>query len=164
MEFKAAIIDLDGVMLDSLGVWREIDTDFVRRYNIANPDAVIERLQRIPSLIDAGRYLHTECGLPQSPQEIADEFVELVERGETSGPRAEAAVRARVEPLLAAGADHLVLGCTHFPHLKPLIEQVAAGRAKVVEPSDAVARQAERLLAERGLLNPSGGASHIFIR
>ena len=95
---------------------------------------------------------------------VADDFVALVERGETSGPRAEAAVRARVEPLLAAGADHLVLGCTHFPHLKPLIEQVAAGRAKVIDPSDAVARQAERLLAERNLLNPSGGASHVFIR
>ncbi len=94
---------------------------------------------------------------------VADEFVTLVERGETSGARAEAAVRARVEPLLAAGADHIVLGCTHFPHLKPLIEQVAAGRAKVVEPSDAVARQAERLLADRGLLNPSGGSLHIFI-
>ena len=68
--------------------------------------------------------------------------------------RAEAAVRARVEPLLAAGADHLVLGCTHFPHLKPLIERVAAGRAAVLDPSDAVARQVERLLAARGLLNP----------
>ena len=95
---------------------------------------------------------------------VADDFVALVERGETEGPRAEAAVRARVEPLLAAGADHLVLGCTHFPHLKPIIEAVAAGRAKVIDPSDAVARQAERLLAERNLLNPSGGASHVFIR
>ena len=94
---------------------------------------------------------------------VADEFVALVERGETSGARAEAAVRTRVEPLLAAGADHIVLGCTHFPHLKPLIEQVAAGRAKVVEPSDAVARQAERLLAARELLNPSGGSSHVFL-
>ena len=95
---------------------------------------------------------------------VADEFVELVERGETSGGRAEAAVRAKLEPLLAAGCDAIVLGCTHFPHLKPLIEAVAAGRAKVIDPSDAVARQAERLLAERNLLNPSGGASHVFIR
>jgi glutamate racemase len=61
-----------------------------------------------------------------------------------------------VEPLLAAGADHLVLGCTHFPHLKPIIEQVAAGRAEVLDPSDAVARQAERLLAARGLLATAG--------
>ena len=95
---------------------------------------------------------------------VADEFVTLVERGETSGLRAEAVVRAKVEPLLAAGADHLVLGCTHFPHLKPLIEQVAAGRAAVIEPSAAVARQAKRLLAERDWLNPSGGTSHVFVR
>ena len=86
---------------------------------------------------------------------VADDWVTLVEKGENTGPRAEASVRACVEPLLAAGADHLVLGCTHFPHLKPLIEQVAAGRAEVLDPSDAVARQAERLLAARGLLATS---------
>ena len=87
---------------------------------------------------------------------VADDWVTLVEKGDTTGPHAEAAVRACVEPLLAAGADHLVLGCTHFPHLKPIIEQVAAGRAEVLNPSDAVARQAERLLAARGLLATAG--------
>ena len=75
---RAAIIDLDGVMLDSLGVWGEIDADFVRRYGIADGDAVVRRLARIPSLIDAGHYLHGECGVAKSPQEIADEFVELL--------------------------------------------------------------------------------------
>ena len=93
---------------------------------------------------------------------VADDWVTLVEKGETTGPRAEAAVRACVEPLLAAGADHLVLGCTHFPHLKPLIEQVAAGRAEVLDPSDAVARQAERLLDKRGLLNPDGDGESVI--
>ena len=77
---------------------------------------------------------------------VADEFVQLVERGETSGERVEAIVRRRIEPLLKAGADHLVLGCTHFPHLKPVIEKVCAGRAEVVDPSDAVARQIERII------------------
>ena len=57
----------------------------------------------------------------------------------------EAMVRAKIEPLIAAGADHIVLGCTHFPHLKPLIEKVAAGRATVVDPSEAVALQAKRV-------------------
>ena len=83
---------------------------------------------------------------------VADEFVELVERGETDGPEVERAVRARVEPLLEAGADRIVLGCTHFPHLKPVIERVCAGRAEVLDSSDAVARQARRVLAARGLL------------
>ena len=91
---------------------------------------------------------------------VADDWVQLVERGELTGARAEASVRAKVEPLLAAGADHLVLGCTHFPHLAPLIAQIAQGRAVIVEPSAAVARQVRRLLAARNLLNPSGGARH----
>ena len=83
---------------------------------------------------------------------VADEFVQLVERGETSGPEVERIVRARVEPLIEAGADRIVLGCTHFPHLKAVIEKVCAGRAEVVDPSDAVARQAKRVLEARGLL------------
>ena len=83
---------------------------------------------------------------------VADEFVGLVERGETDGPEVERAVRARVEPLLEAGADRIVLGCTHFPHLRPVIERVCAGRAEVLDSSDAVARQARRVLASRGLL------------
>ncbi len=83
---------------------------------------------------------------------VADEFVGLVERGETDGPDVEEAVRARVEPLLEAGADRIVLGCTHFPHLKPVIERVCAGRAEVLDSSDAVARQARRVLASRGIL------------
>ena len=85
----------------------------------------------------------------------ADELVTLVERtvgrGRTPcGPKVEAVVRRRVEPLLKAGADKIVLGCTHFPHLKPVIEKVCAGRAEVIDPSDAVARQAKRILEGLG--------------
>jgi len=94
---------------------------------------------------------------------VADDFVRLVERGDLDSSAAERAVRARVEPLLAAGADHLVLGCTHFPFLKPLIEKVAAGRAAVIEPSEAVARQVKRVLSARGLLAPvTQAAEHVF--
>ena len=79
-------------------------------------------------------------------QRMADDWVELVERGVVDGSEAESAVRTAVEPLLAAGADQLVLGCTHFPHLRPLIERVANGRAAVIDSCQAVARQARRLL------------------
>lgn len=78
LRFKAAIIDLDGVMLDSLGVWSQIDSEFVVRHGIGNGAEVVERLKRTPSLIAAGEYLHGECGLAMAPQEIADEFVELL--------------------------------------------------------------------------------------
>ena len=92
---------------------------------------------------------------------VADEFVTEVERlgrrkvtGLRGAERARVLeiVRRKIEPLMAAGADHVVLGCTHFPRLKPFIEEVVAGRAAVLDPSDAVARQARRVLSERGLL------------
>lgn len=96
---------------------------------------------------------------------VADEFVELVERKEISGAAAERVVRARIEPLLKAGCDKIVLGCTHFPHLKPLIEKICDGRAEVIDPSDAVARQARRVLSARGLAAPaSAKSSHVFLR
>lgn len=97
---------------------------------------------------------------------VADEFVTLVERGETSGTEAERIVRARIEPLLAAGADYLVLGCTHFPHLMNLIQKVVDGRAVVVEPSEAVARQALHLLKQHELVadRSERATKHVFIR
>lgn len=79
---------------------------------------------------------------------VADELVLLVERGDTCSPEAEASVRSRIGPLIEAGADRIVLGCTHFPHLKGLIEKVAAGRAEIVDPSDAVARRIRTVLSE----------------
>lgn len=95
---------------------------------------------------------------------VADELVALVERGETESRRAEAAVRAKVEPLLAAGADHIVLGCTHFPHLKQLMDRIVAGRAEIVDPSMPVARQAKRVLAARGLSGANVAPTHEFTR
>ena len=86
----------------------------------------------------------------------ADEFVALVERAglegleRLGGLEVERVVRRKVEPLLKAGADKIVLGCTHFPHLKSVIEKVCAGRAEVIDPSDAVARQAKRVLEKMG--------------
>ena len=86
---------------------------------------------------------------------VADEFVAEVERlrgrpveslGRAEYARVERLVRAKVEPLLRAGADRIVLGCTHFPHLKSVIEKVCAGRAEVIDPSMAVARQAKRVM------------------
>ena len=79
---------------------------------------------------------------------VADEFVDLVERGIVSGDEAESAVRSRIEPLIEAGADTIVLGCTHFPHLKAIMELVTGDRAMIVDPSDAVARRIADVLME----------------
>jgi glutamate racemase len=72
-------------------------------------------------------------------------WVEFVEAGELDSDRARAQVRAAVEPLTASGADTLVLGCTHYPFLRPLIEEAAPG-ATIVETGPAVARELHRRL------------------
>jgi glutamate racemase len=70
-------------------------------------------------------------------------WVELVEAGELDTPRARERVRAAVRPLLDAGADTLVLGCTHYPFLRAAIV-AAASDAVIVETGPAVARELRR--------------------
>jgi glutamate racemase len=84
-------------------------------------------------------------------------LVTLAEAGILDGPEAEAAVRGYIEPLLAAGIDELVLGCTHFPAMSAVFARVAGPAVEVIDSGAAVARQARRVLAERDLLAPPGG-------
>ncbi|MGI5868598.1 MAG: glutamate racemase [Kiritimatiellia bacterium] len=73
-------------------------------------------------------------------------FVERVEAGDLDSPGTEAAVREAIQPLLDVGVDHLVLGCTHYPFLKPVIQKVAGPGVVIVDPSLPVARRAAELL------------------
>lgn len=107
--------------------------------------------------LKGSKYLNTR-GLYQDNVKIVEHvgqgFVELVEGGILDGPEAEATVRASLQPLLDAGADTIVLGCTHYPFLQPLIERLAGPGVKVIDPAPAVARQTVRILQERGI--PTG--------
>lgn len=99
--------------------------------------------------LNGGHYRATRAkyaGNVRVVSSVADEFVAAVEAGELEGEKVERMVRRRLKPLLDAGADKIVLGCTHFPHLKKVIEKVLDGRADIVDPSRAVARQAARLV------------------
>ncbi len=74
------------------------------------------------------------------------EFVALVENAELSGAQAEALIARYVTPLVARGADTLVLGCTHFPFLRAAIQTVAGPHVRVIDPATAVARELQRRL------------------
>lgn len=89
------------------------------------------------------------------------EFVMLAETGDIDSPDAHAAIRRRLQPLLDAGIDQLVLGCTHFPFLKDAIQTATGPGVALVDPSPAVARQAGRVLIERGELNVTGAMGHV---
>lgn len=79
-------------------------------------------------------------------------LADCVEHGELSGPRPRALLERYLEPLLAAGADTLVLGCTHYPFLIPLIQRLVGPEVAILDPSPAVARQLRRRLEAANLL------------
>lgn len=90
--------------------------------------------------------------LPQSCSGLADQ----VEKGELRSAATAALVGRYVEPLIRQGADTLVLGCTHYPFLSPLIKAAArragAPGVMLIDTGEAVARQLQRVLTERALL------------
>ncbi|NER65283.1 glutamate racemase [Pseudomonas sp. MAFF212427] len=79
-------------------------------------------------------------------------LVDLIETGELDSPALRQLLRSYVEPLLAAGCDTLILGCTHYPFLKPLLAEMVPSTVAIIDTGAAVARQLQRLLHERGLL------------
>jgi len=109
------------------------------------------------SLMDrfaAGTTVHTQA---------CPALVPLVEAGELGSERTRAAIQNYLAPLLAAGIDELVLGCTHYPFLRPLIEQVVGAGVEIVDPAPAVARQAIRVVTARGgLAAGAQAAAHRF--
>ena len=88
-------------------------------------------------------------------------FVELVENGILDGPEAEAVVSRSLRPLLDAGADMIVLGCTHYPFLQPLIERIAGPGVTVIDPAPAAARHLLHVLEDRGLVRRDGQPTKI---
>ena len=78
-------------------------------------------------------------------------LVERVEAGDVDGPQTRALVTRYVRPLVDGGADTLVLGCTHFPFVRRLIEAEAGTNVTIIDTGDAVARQVERVAGTAGI-------------
>jgi glutamate racemase len=83
-------------------------------------------------------------------------LVGRVEAGLVDDPETEAMLRQYLSPMLAEGIDSLVLGCTHYPFLRPAIERVVGPAVAVIDPAPAVARQTGRVLAGQGGLREQG--------
>lgn len=79
-------------------------------------------------------------------------LVECIEAGDLQSPRLRELLAGFVMPLLAAGCDTLILGCTHYPFLRPLLAGMVPADVAIIDTGAAVARQLQRLLGDRGLL------------
>ncbi len=152
----------------------------------ASAAALATRVRRVgviatPATIRSHAYF--EAIKDENPAIEVDEhatpaLVPLVEAGELRGPVAEATVRDALAPLLGerdadgesifprppgAEIDTLLLGCTHYPLLRPLIEAVVGPRIAIVDSAASTASALAELLDINGLEAPDGGpaASHL---
>ena len=82
-------------------------------------------------------------------------LVECIERGELNTPETKALIRQYCLPLLAEGADTIVLGCTHYPFVKDVIREIVGKEISLIDTSAAVAKQLKRQLEEKDLLSIS---------
>jgi glutamate racemase len=89
-------------------------------------------------------------------------LVGQIEAGELDGPVTRSILEEALGPMLVEGIDTVVLGCTHYPMVIPLIEEITGPGVRVIDPAPAVARQAARLLDERGLREPEGIAPPVI--
>lgn len=91
-------------------------------------------------------------------------LVERIESGDLDGAVTERLLRGYLEPLLARGADAIVLGCTHYPFLRPLVERIAGADIAVIDTGAAVAKEVMRRLQSENLLYPQvrSGGEHFW--
>ena len=78
-------------------------------------------------------------------------LVECIEAGELQAPATRELLQGYVAPLLAEGCDTLILGCTHYPFLRPLLHSLVPESVSLVDTGAAVARQLQRLLDQHDL-------------
>ncbi len=86
-------------------------------------------------------------------------LVEEIEAGNAQGETARSILQAAIQPMIAQGADTLVLGCTHYPLALNVIQEVAGPHIEIIDPAPAVARQTARVLEQNGWLAHEGMGS-----
>jgi len=88
-------------------------------------------------------------------QDTCPGLVQQIEQGNLNGEGTRRILEDALLPMLEKNIDTVVLGCTHYPFVIPLIQQIAGNNVRVIDPAPAVAKQTRRLLEEREMKNQS---------
>jgi len=139
------------------------DTPFVGMEPAVKPAAAQTRsgvvgVLATPGTFNSDRYASLMARYAAGIQVYEDPcvgLVQLIEAGDVDGEAPRALLWRVVAPMLAAGADTLVLGCTHYPFVRPLLDEIADAGVAIIDPAPAVARQTHNVLQQRDLLAPA---------
>ncbi len=88
-------------------------------------------------------------------------LVELIENGKTDSPETRKLLKSYLYPMVEQGIDQLVLGCTHYPFLIPVIREMVPEGIHIIDPAPAVARQTHKVLEDHAGRN-TGNISSFY--
>ncbi|MCC6567815.1 MAG: glutamate racemase [Anaerolineales bacterium] len=94
-------------------------------------------------------------------QDTCAGLVQQIEQGNLDGRETRQILENALQPMLEKNIDTVVLGCTHYPFVIPVIEQIVGENVRVIDPAPAVAKQTKRLLEAGGLVNPASAGEKI---
>jgi glutamate racemase len=90
-------------------------------------------------------------------------LVPQIEAGNLTGAETRRILKRELDPMLAQGIDTVVLGCTHYPFVIPLIKEIVGPEVRVIDPAPAVARQVAHLLQEQGWLASGPATDEVLL-
>jgi glutamate racemase len=96
-------------------------------------------------------------------QDTCPGLVQQIEQGNLNAKEPRRILENALRPMLEKGIDTVVLGCTHYPFVIPLIQQIVGENVRVIDPAPAVAKQTGRLLEAKGMRNNSGSRGEVKI-
>jgi glutamate racemase len=94
-------------------------------------------------------------------QDTCPGLVQQIEQGNLNGAETRQILEDALLPMLAKNIDTVVLGCTHYPFVIPLIEQIVGDNIRVIDPAPSVAKQVRRVLGAKGMMNESGARGDV---
>ena len=86
-------------------------------------------------------------------EQVGEGIVPLIESGKTNSNEMKALLKLYMDPMLKANIDYLVLGCTHYPYLIPLLSEMLPKHIKIIDSGLAVAKQTKAILDKNKLVN-----------
>jgi glutamate racemase len=95
---------------------------------------------------------------------IGEGLVPLIEKGNLNDPQLTVLLEEYLAPMLKAKIDYLVLGCSHYPYLIPLLQELLPNHITIIDSGEAVAKQTKNILSTKSLLSPTDEApKHLLI-
>lgn len=90
---------------------------------------------------------------------VGNGLVNLIEQGKQNSEETKQLLSKLLKPMLEAKIDYLVLGCSHYPYLLPILKEILPAEVKIIDSGEAVARQTKKVLFENNLMNNSSDIS-----